>query len=79
MGIGSNLQSPRERVLEAVERMGRAAGHAHGTAFAPVSDPPPWGPGISRTSLNAAVGLLTQLSAADLLDGLLRIETQHGP
>jgi 2-amino-4-hydroxy-6-hydroxymethyldihydropteridine diphosphokinase len=77
VGIGSNLQSPRERVLEAVERMGTLAttrvelrSHLYLT--------PPMGPKDQPDYVNAAVGLLTQLSPQDLLQGLLEIERGMG-
>jgi 2-amino-4-hydroxy-6-hydroxymethyldihydropteridine diphosphokinase len=77
VGIGSNLQSPRERVLEAIERMGaleatrvELRSHLYLTS--------PMGPQDQPDYVNAAVGLLTQLSPQDLLQGLLGIEHSMG-
>jgi 2-amino-4-hydroxy-6-hydroxymethyldihydropteridine diphosphokinase len=77
VGLGSNLDSPRERVLEAVERMKALAAtrlelrsHLYLTS--------PLGPQDQPDFVNAAVGLLTQLTARDLLGGLLGIERSMG-
>jgi 2-amino-4-hydroxy-6-hydroxymethyldihydropteridine diphosphokinase len=77
VGIGSNLQSPRDRVLEAIERMRELAttrvvlrSHLYVTR--------PMGPQDQPDFTNAAVGLLTQLAARDLLSGLLGIERSMG-
>ena len=77
VGIGSNLQSPRERVLEAIERMStldttRVVLHSHLYLTRPM------GPQDQPDFINAAVGLLTQLAARDLLAGLLGIERSMG-
>jgi len=77
VGIGSNLDSPRERVLEAIERMKALAAtrvelrsHLYLTR--------PLGPQDQPDFVNAAVGLLTQLTARDLLGALLGIERTMG-
>jgi 2-amino-4-hydroxy-6-hydroxymethyldihydropteridine diphosphokinase len=77
VGIGSNLQSPRDRVLEAIERMSTLdatrmvlRSHLYVTR--------PMGPQDQPDFINAAVGLLTQLSARDLLAELLGIERSMG-
>jgi 2-amino-4-hydroxy-6-hydroxymethyldihydropteridine diphosphokinase len=77
VGIGSNLESPRERVLEAIERMITLnatriflRSHLYLTR--------PMGPKDQPDFVNAAVGLLTQLSSRDLLKGLLGIERGMG-
>jgi 2-amino-4-hydroxy-6-hydroxymethyldihydropteridine diphosphokinase len=77
VGLGSNLDSPRERVLEAIERMKALAvtrlelrSHLYLTR--------PLGPQDQPDFVNAAVGLLTQLTARDLLGGLLGIERSMG-
>jgi 2-amino-4-hydroxy-6-hydroxymethyldihydropteridine diphosphokinase len=77
VGLGSNLDSPRERVLEAIERMKALAvtrlelrSHLYLTR--------PLGPQDQPDFVNAAVGLLTQLTARDLLGGLLDIERSMG-
>jgi 2-amino-4-hydroxy-6-hydroxymethyldihydropteridine diphosphokinase len=77
VGIGSNLESPRDRVLEALERMSTLnatrillRSHLYLTR--------PMGPKDQPDFVNAAVGLLTQLSSRDLLKGLLGIERNMG-
>jgi 2-amino-4-hydroxy-6-hydroxymethyldihydropteridine diphosphokinase len=74
VGIGSNLQSPRERVLEAIERMSaleatrvELRSHLYLTS--------PMGPQDQPDYVNAAVGLLTQLGPQDLLR---RLQTGRG-
>ena len=77
VGIGSNLQSPRDRVLEAIERMSTL----DATRIVLRSQlylTRPMGPLDQPDFVNAAVGLLTQLSARDLLAGLLGIERSMG-
>jgi 2-amino-4-hydroxy-6-hydroxymethyldihydropteridine diphosphokinase len=77
VGIGSNLQSPRDRALEAIERMSTL----DATRIVLRSQlylTRPMGPLDQPDFINAAVGLLTQLSARDLLAGLLGIERSMG-
>jgi 2-amino-4-hydroxy-6-hydroxymethyldihydropteridine diphosphokinase len=77
VGIGSNLQSPRDRVLEAIERMSTL----DATRIVLRSQlylTRPMGPQDQPDFVNAAVGLLTQLSARDFLAGLLGIERSMG-
>jgi 2-amino-4-hydroxy-6-hydroxymethyldihydropteridine diphosphokinase len=77
VGIGSNLQSPRDRVLEAMERMSTL----DATRIVLRSQlylTRPLGPQDQPDFVNAAVGLLTQLSARELLTGLLGIERSMG-
>jgi 2-amino-4-hydroxy-6-hydroxymethyldihydropteridine diphosphokinase len=77
VGIGSNLQSPRDRALEAIERMSTL----DATRIVLRSQlylTRPMGPLDQPDFINAVVGLLTQLSARDLLAGLLGIERSMG-
>jgi len=77
VGIGSNLQSPRDRAVEAIERMSTL----DATRIVLRSQlylTRPMGPLDQPDFINAAVGLLTQLSARDLLAGLLGIERSMG-
>jgi 2-amino-4-hydroxy-6-hydroxymethyldihydropteridine diphosphokinase len=77
VGIGSNLQSPRDRVLEAIERMSTL----DATRIVLRSQlylTRPLGPQDQPDFINAAVGLLTQLVARELLTGLLGIERSMG-
>ena len=77
VGIGSNLQSPRDRVLEAVERMG-ALPATRIVLRSQLYLTRPLGPQDQPDFVNAAVGLLTQLSARELLAELLGIERSMG-
>jgi 2-amino-4-hydroxy-6-hydroxymethyldihydropteridine diphosphokinase len=77
VGIGSNLQSPRDRVLEAIERMSTLE-----TTLVVLRSQlyltRPMGPQDQPDFVNAAVGLLTQLEPRELLTILLGIERSMG-
>ncbi|MDP9010152.1 MAG: 2-amino-4-hydroxy-6-hydroxymethyldihydropteridine diphosphokinase [Pseudomonadota bacterium] len=77
VGIGSNLDSPRERVIEAIERM-KALDATRVELRSHLYLTRPMGPQDQPNFVNAAVGLLTQLEARDLLSGLLGIERSMG-
>ena len=77
VGIGSNLQSPRDRVLEAIERMS-ALEATRVVLRSQLYLTRPMGPQDQPDFVNAAVGLLTQLAARELLVGLLGIERSMG-
>jgi 2-amino-4-hydroxy-6-hydroxymethyldihydropteridine diphosphokinase len=77
VGLGSNLDSPRERVLEAVERMKTLAA-TRLELRSRLYLTRPLGPQDQPDFVNAAVGLLTQLTARDLLGELLGIERSMG-
>ena len=77
VAIGSNLESPRERVLEAIERLA-ALGAAHALRRSHLYLSRPMGPQDQPDYINAAVGLLTQHSPQELLAGLLDIERSMG-
>jgi 2-amino-4-hydroxy-6-hydroxymethyldihydropteridine diphosphokinase len=77
VGIGSNLQSPRERVLEAIERMSTLDA-TRIVLRSPLYLTHPMGPQDQPNYINAAVGLLTQLNPKELLSDLLGIERAMG-
>lgn len=77
VGIGSNLQSPRDRVLEAIERMS-ALETTRVVLRSQLYLTRPMGPLDQPDFVNAAVGLLTQLAARELLSELLGIERSMG-
>jgi 2-amino-4-hydroxy-6-hydroxymethyldihydropteridine diphosphokinase len=77
VGIGGNLDSPRERVLEAIERM-KALDATRIELRSHLYLTRPMGPQDQPNFVNAAVGLLTQLEPKDLLSGLLGIERSMG-
>jgi 2-amino-4-hydroxy-6-hydroxymethyldihydropteridine diphosphokinase len=77
VAIGSNLESPRDRVLEAMERLGAlSAPNALLRSHLYVSRP--LGPQDQPDFVNAAAGLLTQDSPQALLARLLEIERSMG-
>jgi 2-amino-4-hydroxy-6-hydroxymethyldihydropteridine diphosphokinase len=77
VAIGSNLQSPKDRVLEAFDRL-------HGLPATKLLlrsrlyATEPMGPQQQPFYVNAAAGLLTQLTARELLDRLLQVERAMG-
>jgi 2-amino-4-hydroxy-6-hydroxymethyldihydropteridine diphosphokinase len=77
VAIGSNLESPRERVLEAMERLA-ALGAAQALQRSRLYLSRPMGPKDQPDFVNAAVGLLTQHSPQEMLAGLLDIERSMG-
>jgi 2-amino-4-hydroxy-6-hydroxymethyldihydropteridine diphosphokinase len=77
VAIGSNLNDPRARVCEAYERLAALPAtlpvrrsRLYGTQ--------PMGPQDQPDFVNAAAGLLSQLTARELLEGLQRIEAAMG-
>ncbi len=77
VAIGSNLNEPRERVLEACERL-RAVPATRLERRSRLYLTRPMGPQDQPDYVNAAAGLLTQFSARELLDALLDIERRMG-
>jgi 2-amino-4-hydroxy-6-hydroxymethyldihydropteridine diphosphokinase len=77
VGIGSNLQSPRDRVFEAIERMSTLK-TSRIMLRSQLYLTRPMGPQDQPDFINAAVGLLTQLKPRELLTGLLGIERSMG-
>jgi len=77
VAIGSNLGSPRERVLEAMERLG-VLGAPDSLLRSPLYISRPMGPQDQPDFINAAVGFLTQESPQELLGKLLDIERSMG-
>ncbi len=77
VAIGSNLSSPRERVLEAMQRLANL-GAADTLLRSHLYLSRPMGPQDQPDFVNAAAGLLTQDSAPDFLAKLLEIERSMG-
>ncbi len=77
VAIGSNLSEPHERVLEAFERLS-ALPATSSMRRSRLYETRPMGPQDQPYFVNAAAGLLTQLTARELLDGLLGIEQAMG-
>jgi len=77
VAVGSNLNQPHERVLEAFDAL--AALRATRLELrSRLYRTTPMGPQDQPEFVNAAAGLLTQLSARELLDELLSIERAMG-
>ncbi len=77
VAMGSNRDQPRVRVLEAFERLAALPttrvvlrSRLYGTR--------PMGPQDQPDFVNAAAGLLTQMTAREMLEGLLRTEQAMG-
>jgi 2-amino-4-hydroxy-6-hydroxymethyldihydropteridine diphosphokinase len=77
VAIGSNLDHPRERILEACERI-RALPAMRLELCSRLYLTKPMGPQNQPDFVNAAVGLLTQQGARELLEALLGIERSMG-
>ena len=78
VAIGSNLDQPRERVLEACERIWRPARRRGSSCARACTCTRPMGPQDQPDFVNAAAGLLTQMGARELLDGVARNRATHG-
>lgn len=77
VAIGSNLNDPQARVLEAFERLA-ALPATRSVLRSRLYTTRPMGPQDQPYFVNAAAGLLTQLTARELLEGLLRTEQAMG-
>ena len=77
VGLGSNLQGPARQLQAAIEMLGRLTG-TRLIAQSSMYRSAPFG-GIEQPDfVNAAVSLLTQLSARELLAKLQQIEARRG-
>ena len=77
VGVGSNLQMPTRQVEDAFERLGRVPG-TRLVLRSSLYRSAPFG-GIEQADfVNAVAGLLTTLSAHELLAALLEIEKSQG-
>jgi 2-amino-4-hydroxy-6-hydroxymethyldihydropteridine diphosphokinase len=77
VAIGSNLNDPQARVLEAFERLAALRG-ARSLLRSRLYRTRPMGPQDQPNFVNAAAGLLTQIGPRELLDDLLGIEQAMG-
>jgi 2-amino-4-hydroxy-6-hydroxymethyldihydropteridine diphosphokinase len=77
VAIGSNLNSPAERVREAFTRFGELKDTRLISRSALYASRP-LGPQTQPDFVNAAVGLLTRLAPPELLESLLAIERAMG-
>ncbi len=77
VAIGSNLNDPEQRVQEAFTRLDELPS-SRLVRRSRLYRTRPMGPQDQPHFVNAAAGLLTQLGARELLDGLLRLEAAMG-
>ena len=77
IGVGSNLADPAQQVRAALERLA-ALPRTRRVAVSALYGSRPLGPVAQPDFVNAAVGLLTQLSAGELLEQLRALETAFG-
>jgi 2-amino-4-hydroxy-6-hydroxymethyldihydropteridine diphosphokinase len=75
--IGSNLNNPRERVLEALTRLSQLRS-VHSVLASRLYRSHPMGPQDQPEFVNAAAGFITLLNPRELLDALLAIERSMG-
>jgi 2-amino-4-hydroxy-6-hydroxymethyldihydropteridine diphosphokinase len=75
--IGSNLNNPRERVLEALTRLSQVPS-IESVLASRLYRSHPMGPQDQPEFVNAAAGFVTQLNPRELLDAMLDIERSMG-
>jgi 2-amino-4-hydroxy-6-hydroxymethyldihydropteridine diphosphokinase len=75
--IGSNLNNPRERVLEALTRLSQVPA-IESVLASRLYRSHPMGPQDQPEFVNAAAGFVTQLNPRELLDVMLDIERSMG-
>ena len=75
--IGSNLNNPRERVLEALTRLSQVPS-IQSVLASRLYRSHPMGPQDQPEFVNAAAGFVTQLNARELLDAMLDVERSMG-
>ena len=75
--IGSNLNQPRDRVLEALTHLSELP-QVHSLLASRLYRSHPMGPQDQPEFVNAAAGFVTQLGPRELLDAMLEIERRMG-
>jgi 2-amino-4-hydroxy-6-hydroxymethyldihydropteridine diphosphokinase len=75
--VGSNLENPRDQVLDALTRLSALHG-IHSVMASPLYRSAPMGPQDQPEFVNAVAGFVTELSPRELLDALLEIERGMG-
>lgn len=76
IGLGSNLESPRQQVSRALDELGDLP-KTHCTARSSLYRTPPMGPPDQPDYINAVAAVTTSLSAVMLLEELQRLERLH--
>lgn len=77
IALGSNLDSPKNRILKAISQIKRFS-HTLLVNVSSLYRSPPWGVTLQPDFINAVVKLKTALSAEHLLKELLALEKLHG-
>ena len=77
VGLGSNLDDPRAQVARALDMLDRLPA-TRLIARSPLYHTPPFGEVVQPAFVNAAAGLLTQLTPEDLLAALRSLEKELG-
>jgi 2-amino-4-hydroxy-6-hydroxymethyldihydropteridine diphosphokinase len=77
VGVGSNLRDPRAQVVRALDALGRVPA-TRLVARSPLYHTPPFGDVVQPAFVNAAAGLLTQLTPEELLAALRALEKELG-
>lgn len=77
IGIGSNLDDPRAQVTRALDALSRLP-DTRLVCRSPFYETPPFGEVVQPAFVNAAAGLLTQLSPEDLLAAMRALEKVLG-
>lgn len=77
VGVGSNLSDPAAQVRRALEALGGLRA-TRLVLRSPLYHTPPFGDVVQPPFVNAAAGLLTQLSPEDLLESLRQLERELG-
>ena len=77
IGLGSNLENPREQIKTAVNDM-QLIPETEFVACSSLYKSPPMGPQDQPDYINAVIELDTELAPHLLLDQLQKIEQQHG-
>ena len=77
IALGGNLDRPRDRVLEALDRI-RTLPRTRVELFSRLYLTSPMGPQDQPAFVNAVAGVLTRLTARALLDALLDVERSMG-
>jgi 2-amino-4-hydroxy-6-hydroxymethyldihydropteridine diphosphokinase len=77
VGVGSNLAEPRRQVEDACARLGQLP-DTRRVLMSRLYRSRPFGPVAQPDFVNAAVALITQLSATELLQGMRALESTFG-
>lgn len=77
IGLGSNLEQPRQQLEQAIKSLANTQGITVKTVSSHYKSAP-LGPEGQQDYINAVVSVETQLSAEQLLDELQRIENRQG-